>query len=134
MTAVFRNPLSATRIPRSVSFSSGSPGRFGALIALKAVADIVLFKILQNASNQIATRGTGESDVRDFVNFACAVVDNCKGFSIGIGICWGNHGGDSDVKLSNGGVHIPVLVNRLWGVSAQIGQRGCLRESHACDY
>ena len=47
MTAVFKNPLSATRKPLSVSFSSRSPGLRGAAICLKAVAGTVLFVILQ---------------------------------------------------------------------------------------
>lgn len=47
MTAVFRKPLSCTRKPFSVSFSSRSPGFLGALISLKAVAGIALSSILQ---------------------------------------------------------------------------------------
>ena len=47
MTAVFKKPLSETRKPLAVSFSSRSPGFFGAAMDLKAVADTVLLRILK---------------------------------------------------------------------------------------
>lgn len=46
MTAVFKKPLSCTRRPFSVSFSSRSPGFFGAAMTLKAVAGIALSAML----------------------------------------------------------------------------------------
>ena len=47
MTAVLRKPLSCTRRPFSVSFSSRSPGFRGAAIALNAVAEMALSAMLQ---------------------------------------------------------------------------------------
>jgi hypothetical protein len=61
MTAVFKKPLSDTLNPLSVSFSSRSPGAFGALIDLKAVADTVLFKILAPERREISIKVTKES-------------------------------------------------------------------------
>jgi hypothetical protein len=46
MTAVFKKPLSETRKPLSVSFSSRSPTALGAEMALKAVAGMLLSEIL----------------------------------------------------------------------------------------
>jgi hypothetical protein len=46
MTAVFKNPLSETRRPRSVSFSSRSPLARGAFMSLNAVAEMELLTIL----------------------------------------------------------------------------------------
>ena len=61
MTAVFKKPLSETRKPLVVSFSSRSPGFFGAAMDLNAVADTVLLRILERAIQSIATRdGSGE--------------------------------------------------------------------------
>lgn len=48
ITAVLRNPLSETRRPFSGAFSSRSFPFRGALMSLKAVADMVLLEILFN--------------------------------------------------------------------------------------
>ena len=55
MTAVFMKPLSATRRPLVVSFSSGSPGFLGAAMDLNAVAETVLLRILDAAFQCTAT-------------------------------------------------------------------------------
>ena len=55
MTAVFKKPLSETRRPLVVSFSSGSPGFFGAAMDLNAVAETVLFRILHTAFQRMVT-------------------------------------------------------------------------------
>ena len=69
---MFRKPLSCTRSPFSVSFSSRSPDFFGALISLNAVAGIALstmlrirwyYDIIQTIEN-----------LRDRVRLACAVI------------------------------------------------------------
>ena len=49
MTAVFKNPRSATRSPRSVSSSARSFGPAGARMALKDVAGIALWEILHTS-------------------------------------------------------------------------------------
>ena len=56
MTAVFKKPLSETRKPLVVSFSSRSSGFFGAAMDLNAVAGTVLFRILDIAFQRIVTR------------------------------------------------------------------------------
>lgn len=62
MTAVFKKPLSETRKPFVVSFSSRSPGFFGAAMDLNAVADTVLLRILETRFQPIA-RGDGSGEV-----------------------------------------------------------------------
>jgi len=56
MTAVFKKPLSETLNPRVVSFSSRSPGFFGAAIDLNAVADTVLLRMLETTVQPVVTK------------------------------------------------------------------------------
>ena len=56
MTAVFMKPLSATRSPRAVSFSSLSPSLRGAAIALNAVACTLLFDMLDRDTSMRSSR------------------------------------------------------------------------------
>lgn len=57
MTAVFKKPLSETRKPLVVSFSSRSPSFFGEAMDLNAVADTVLLRILDNAFQHTSIEG-----------------------------------------------------------------------------
>ena len=86
MTAVFRNPLSDTRRPFSVSSSGRAPSLVGAAIALKAVADTVFIEILdpctsvrraiEMASISLERHGRQIGHVRDGVSLACPVVSH----------------------------------------------------------
>ena len=58
ITAVFKKPLSATRRPFSVSFSSLSPGVTKEFMSLKAVADILLSAMLRLKTRQSTTSTT----------------------------------------------------------------------------
>jgi len=60
MTAVFKKPLSETLSPRVVSFSSGSPGLFGAAMDLNAVAGMVLLRMLETTIQPTDTRNRTE--------------------------------------------------------------------------
>ena len=77
MTAVFKNPLSITRRPRSVSFSARSPSFAGAFICLKAVAGIALFSILVPPTpprGTVASKGERREEIRKgFVELGNAV-------------------------------------------------------------
>src|SRR5713226_2801672 len=93
MTAVLRKPLSDTRRPLGVSFSTRSPGLSGAAIALKAAADIVLSLILYLRLS-LAANLPLKSDVRNIVCLASAVVTNGETLiSSAITVCWTAHDG-----------------------------------------
>src|SRR5258708_36190014 len=93
MTAVLRKPLSDTRRPLGVSFSTRSPGLSGAAIALKAAADIVLSLILYLRLSLTANLPL-KSDVRNIVCLASAVVTNGETLiGSAITVCWTAHDG-----------------------------------------
>ena len=85
MTAVFKKPLSETRRPFVVSFSSRSPGFFGAATDLNAVADIVLLRILDIVVIEPAVTGKGSGDVsRNAVRLSGTVVNDRQGLCVSI--------------------------------------------------
>ena len=76
MTAVFRKPLSETRKPLVVSFSSRSPSFFGAAMDLNAVADTVLLRILGIGPQCVVSRDRPSGVLRDAVRLSSTVVSD----------------------------------------------------------
>lgn len=93
ITAVFRNPLSATRKPLVVSFSSLSPGANGAFITLKEVAEILLSTILLHRKRLPLVPGRSQTlrDLRDVINLPSSIVAHSQTVGGRVGVCRSSH-------------------------------------------